>query len=305
MTDINAAIAEYLELRRRLGFKLEEAGRLLPDFARYAERREATAITTELALAWAAQPGFSPERIADRLSAVRLFAVHLQAVDPTVEVPPADLVIAHRRRVTPHLFSRADVAAILAATTIIDPPLAAATFATLIGLLAVSGLRLGEALRLDRTDVDFDTAALTIRLTKFNKTREVPLHPSAVDALAAYDRQRSLVFPAATWFFASATGARLSHNAVYPVFARLLDAADIHALPRARRPRPHDLRHSFAVETVTGWYRDGGDVEARLPLLSTYLGHLEPVSTYWYLSATPELLSLAARRLEADRAVTP
>lgn len=305
MSDLNTAVAEYLELRRRLGFKLEETGRLLADFARYAHQHGATRITTELALEWASQPHFSPEWIADRLSAVRLFAVHLQVVDPSVEVPPADLVVAHRRRVVPHLFSRDDVAAIVAATTIIDPPFRAATFATLIGLLAVSGLRLGEALRLDRGDVDFDIGRLTIRLSKFNKNREVPLHPSTVDALGAYDRQRCVAFPKASWFFASHLGPRLTNTVVYPVFARLLAAAGIEARPRARRPRPHDLRHSFAVETLTGWYRDGADVEARLPLLSTYLGHLEPTATYWYLSATPELLALAARRLEADGEPTP
>ncbi len=192
------------------------------------------------------------------------------------------------------------MAALVAATASLQPPFRAATYAAFIGLLAVTGLRSGEALRLDRTDVDLDRGVLTVERTKFGKTREVPLHPSTVAALADYDRTRQRAFPGVPWFFANTKGTRLHAPDIYKAFAALVETAGITSDPGARRPRPHDLRHSFAVETLTGWYRDGQDIEARLPMLSTFLGHLEPTMTYWYLSATPELLALAARRLEAD-----
>jgi integrase len=301
MTELHTAIDEYLAMRRGLGFKLAAAGRWLPDFATYLHDQGSTHITVASALAWATGPApRNPSLIATRLGTVRQFTLHHKVVDPATEVPPEDLVLAPRKRIPPHLFSRDDVAALVAATSSLQPPFRAATYAAFIGMLAVTGLRSGEALRLDRTDVDLDSGVLTVERTKFGKTREVPLHPSTVAALADYDRTRQRAFPGVPWFFANAKGTRLYAPDIYKAFAALVETTGIKANPGARRPRPHDLRHSFAVETLTGWYRDGQDVEARLPMLSTYLGHLEPAMTYWYLSATPELLALAARRLETD-----
>ena len=287
-TDLHTAVDEYLELRRGLGFKLKEAGRQLPDFVTYLHDHGSTHVTTDLALAWATGSGpTSPTRIAIRLGLVRQFALHHKVVDPATEVPPENLVVATRNRIPPHLFSRADVAAMVEAAGSLDPPFRAATFAAYIGLLAVTGIRSGEALRLDRAHVDFRSGVLTVEHTKFNKCREVPLHPSTVVALVTYDRLRQRTFPGVPWFFANTKGTRLSTPGIYEVFAAVLRSAGIEGAPGARRPRPHDLRHSFAVETLTVWYRQGLEIEPRLPMLSAYLGHLEPAMTYWYLSATP------------------
>ncbi len=178
-------------------------------------------------------------------------------------------------------------------------PLRAATFETLVGLLAVTGLRIGEALRLDRDDLDLTAGVLTIRLSKFGKSREVPIHAGTVDALATYARRRDrLCQPVDQAFFVSTAGRRLLYCNAHLAWLELVGQAGL--LPRSAtcRPRPHDLRHSFAVRTLIGWYREGIDVQAQLPALSTYLGHVHPGSTYWYLSAAPELLHIVAARLE-------
>jgi integrase/recombinase XerD len=188
---------------------------------------------------------------------------------------------------------------LIAAARGLCPPLHASPYETLIGLLAVTGMRVGEAIALGRDDVDIERGLLTIHTTKFGKDRLVPLHASTIEALQRYARCRDARWPAGTamTFFVSTVGTRLSYNRVRVVFARLADRAGLVARGRCR-PRLHDFRHRFAVETLLGWYRSGEDVAAHLPLLSTFLGHVKPASTYWYLSATPELLALAADRLE-------
>jgi len=171
----------------------------------------------------------------------------------------------------------------------------------LIGLLVVTGLRIGEALRLDRDDVDLDDGVLRIRLSKFGKSREVPLHPSTVDALAAYACRRDELYrrPRDPSFFVSTAGTRLRYDSTHVAWLDLVRRAGLQPRSTRCRPRPHDVRHSFAVRTLLGWYQDGADVASCLPLLSTYLGHVHPANTYWYLSAAPELLSLIAARLDA------
>jgi integrase/recombinase XerD len=190
----------------------------------------------------------------------------------------------------------------MAAAHDLRPPLRAATYATVIGLLAATGMRVGETIALDRGDVDLTCALIVVRNGKFGKSRQLPLHPSAIEALTGYADTRDRLCPAPrtpAWFV-STTGTRLIYRNVHFVFHRLTQQAGLRArLPRCR-PRPHDLRHTFAVATLLDWYRDGGDVAARMPLLSTYLGHAQPANTYWYLSAAPELLAEAARRLEPD-----
>ena len=305
MTDLRRAAEEYLAVRRTLGFELVEVGRLLPDFVSFLEDHHAERVTVELALVWAEQPpGKNPGLGGRRLEVVRGFARHLQASDPATEVPPVGLLPRDRRRVTPFLYSSGDIAALMGAARELRPPLRAATYETLIGLLAVSGLRVGEALRLERSDVDWTEGLLVIRDSKFHKSRQVPLQSTTLMALAAYDERRDQLcrVPTTTSFFVSTTGNRLAYASFHQVFARLLSAAGIASSSTRRRPRPHDLRHSFAVRTLLCWYRDGVDVPASLPLLSTYLGHLDPAATYWYLTAAPELLALAAQRLEQSGA---
>jgi integrase/recombinase XerD len=303
MNELQKALQEYLAIRRSLGFKLARAEKLLNQFLAYMDRVDAVFVTIDVAVAWAMQPpdGTSGWR-AHRLSVVRGFARHLHAIDPRHQVPPTDLLVGGRsRRATPYPYSPADIAGLMAAARSLRRfPLRAATFETLIGLLSATGLRVGEAIRLNRVDIDWRVGQLTVAETKFNKTRLVPLHPTTVEALRAYDRRRDELCPRPVdpSFFVSTAGTRLRYDGVHWTWLKLVRLAGLEALSESCRPRPHDLRHRFAVTTLVGWYHDGGDVQSRLPLLSTVLGHVHPGSTYWYLSAAPELLGLAAQRLE-------
>jgi integrase len=301
MSPFERSLRDYLMMRRALGFKLERPAQLLADFVGYLDRAGARHITTELALHWATRPvEADPSWWGMRLSVVRPFARYLRTLDPRTEVPPPDLLPFRSPRATPYLYSRADVAALMAAARTMPSPFKAATYETLIGLLAVTGMRVGEAIGLDRGDLDRSDGVVTVRFGKFGKSREIPLHPGTVEALETYARVRDTRCPRSKTpsLFVSTSGTRLIYNNVHFEFHRLVDRAGLKPRSQRCRPRPHDLRHTFAVDTLIGWYRDGGDVEARLPLLSTYLGHRDPGSTYWYLSAAPELLALAARRLE-------
>lgn len=207
---------------------------------------------------------------------------------------------ARKYRPAPYLYREQEILALMAAARRLRPPLRAATFETLIGLLACIGLRIGEAIRLDREDFDAALGLLTIRDSKFGKSRDALLHESTVRALADYGERRDRLCPdpGERSFFITTRGTRLTHPTIYAPFRALLRQAGVKHPSPTRRVRIHDLRHSFAVKTLLGWYRDGGDVAARMPLLSTYLGHVDPAATYWYLSAAPELVALAAERLE-------
>jgi len=293
-------LRDYLALRRSVGFKLETAGQLLPKFIAYLERRHVARITCELALAWATLPPGKPGLWAVRLSLVRGFARFLHARDPRTEIPPLDLLPQRRWRATPYLYSPAEISALVRAAESLRPPLMAATYSTILGLLAATGMRRGEVLALDRDDIDWQHGLVLVRNSKFGKSRELPLHPTTLDALRAYARVRDRLCPRPTTrsFFVSLAGTRLLDHLLHRIFHRLCRTVGIVARAPHCRPRIHDLRHTFAVRTLLEWYRSGADVERKLPLLSTYLGHFDPASTYWYLSAAPELLSLAAQRLE-------
>jgi integrase/recombinase XerD len=292
---------DYLAMRRALGYKLVGEGQLLAGFVAFAEHAGATTVTTDLAVAWTNQTaGAGAAYRARRMRVVRSFARHLQALEPDTEVPPADLFPAGKHRPTPYVYTDADIAGLMTAARQLAPPLRAATFETLIGLLATTGMRIGEAMALDRHDIDWPNQRLTVRDSKYGKSRELLLHPSTIDALAAYATRRDELSPtpAAQSFFVSSRGTRLTHPLIYPAFRAMLRQAGLDEMSAPRRPRVHGLRHTFAVNTLLGWSRDGGDVAVRMPLLSTWLGHAGPVGTYWYLSAVPELLAIAAARLE-------
>lgn len=302
MSALGAELQRYLAIRRAVGFKLARAELLLADYLRHLETISAEVITTENAMGWAClPPNGASSWWGQRLSVVRAFARHLHAINPVHEVPPVGLLPARSHRAVPYLFTDADIAALMAAARELRSPLRAATFETLVGLLVVTGLRIGEALRLDRHDVDLDDGVLHIRQTKFGKSREVPLHPSTVDALATYARRRAVLCPRPRdpSFFVSVAGTRVRYDNTHLTWLGLVHRAGLEPRSARCRPRPHDVRHSFAVRTLLGWYRDGVDVGAHMPLLSTYLGHVHPANTYWYLSAAPELLSLVAARLDA------
>jgi len=309
MSDLQQAVEDYVMVRRALGAKLEGRPRLLENFVAYLEAAGATTVTTELALAWARLPGENahPTYLSNRLCAVRGFARHLQAFDPATEVPPAELLPWPKCRATPYLYSDAEIAALRTAARSLTPALRAATYDTLIALLIVTGARVGELIRLDRDHVDWQEGVLVIWDSKYAKSRELALHPSTLDALRGYAAQRDRSGPASTTasFFMSSTGTRLAYATVQQTFSRLVRHAGLAPRSDRCRPRLHDMRHSFAVRTVLGWYRDGVDVQARLPWLSTYMGHSNPACTYWYLSAVPELLALAAERRERNLAARP
>lgn len=301
MSALCSALKDYLALRRSMGFKLGRAGKLLAQFVAYCEAAGAESVRIQLALGWATLPeGGDPSWAAHRLSVVRGFAKHLALIDERTEVPPADLLPARSSRATPYLYAEDEVRKLMAAAGTLRSPLRRATFQTLLGLLWVTGMRVGEALRLDRDDVDLVHGVLMVRNSKFGKSREIPVHESTTAALHAYAKRRNELWPQASSpaFFVSVAGTRLRYDNFHLAFLGFVREAGIRRRSTACRPRPHDLRHSFAVRTLIGWYRDGGDVESRLPWLSTYLGHVHPANTYWYLSAAPELLGLAAERLE-------
>jgi len=299
MTRLRRHLVDYLRTRRALGFKLKREGRLLLQFVAHLENRGDAFITTTAALSWATQPpDASSAWWTQRLVLVRGFAKYLQTLDARTEVPSLDHLSHRRARSAPYVYSAADVTALLAATDTLWSAVKAITYKALIGLLATTGMRVGEAIGLDERDVDLNRAVLVVRRTKFGKSREIPLHASAVTALEAYRSRRDRIIPRqlSSSFFVSTTGKRLIYQNVHEAFLRLVYIAGL----GNRRPRPtlHNLRHTFAIQTVVGWYRDGVDVEARLPLLTTYLGHVSASSTYWYLTAVPELLEVVAARLE-------
>jgi len=302
MSPLEQALADYLQVRRALGYKLKLHGKLLPQFVAYMQGVGAKRLTTDLAFQWATLPtDSSPAWRARRLSMVRGFARYLQSVHPGGEVPPTGLLVGGRQRATPYLYTAREIAALIAAASTLRFPLRAATYQTLIGLLAVTGLRVGEAIGLDRGDFDPEHGLLRVKDGKFGKSREIPLHSSTVEALDAYLHQRDRLLrrePTQPAMLISTAGTRLHSCNVRATFERLVGQAGITPRSAHCRPRPHDLRHTFAVNTVMDGYRADGDVQARLPLLSTYMGHVDPISGYWYLSAAPELLALAAGRLE-------
>jgi integrase len=301
MTDLRSAVADYLGLRRSLGFKLDRADWLLNSFVNHMEARGALHITIEVALEWATLPQHASSWWwRNRLGVARCFARYLQAIDPATEVPPAGLIAAVVPRAVPYMFSEADIAALMNAATRLDPPLRGETYKTLVGLLAVTGMRVSEAINLDDRDVDLDEALIVVRHAKFQKARELFLHPSTVDALGSYrqNRRRHQPRPSTAAFFVSTVGTRLHYPNVLGVFHRLTDEAALQERRNGHRPRMHDLRHRFAVQTVLDWYAAGLDAGPRMSVLSVHLGHAKPADTYWYLSATPELLGVAALRLE-------
>jgi len=301
MSALGDELDEYLTLRRALGYKLEAHGRLLPQFVEFLDRREASVITTALAVAWATEPaGGSVVWWHQRLAVVGGFARHLQASDPRHDVPPADLLPATFRRAVPYLYSEAEIEALMRAAGELPSPLTAATVQTLIGLLAVTGMRVGEAINLDRPDVEMTQARLTVRRGKNGRSRELALHPSTVAALDTYAgvRDRLCPHPTDPAFLLTSTGRRLHAGTVWHHFDRLRHAVGLDRDTIGRRARMHDIRHAFVLRTLLDWYRQDRDVEAQLPLLSTFLGHVHPSDTYWYMQAAPQLLALAAERLE-------
>jgi integrase/recombinase XerD len=298
MSGLGAHVDDYLRLRRALGFKLKEDELVLGQLVGYLEAAGATTVTSELAIGWARLPvGVHPNQWAKRLRIARGFAAYLQTIDPRTEIPPPDVFPTRRQRATPYLFSEQDICQLLAAARRLRHPLRAASYEALFGLLAVSGMRIGEAVALGREDVDLDAGVITIRKAKGDRARLVPLHPTAIEALRRYasTRDRLCLTPRSRAFFLSSVGTPVHPNGLRAVFREIMTRIGVRT--EEVRPRVHDLRHRFAVQTLIGWQRSGIRIDEQIATLSTYLGHVSPADTYWYLSASPELMALAADRV--------
>jgi integrase/recombinase XerD len=302
MTDLHCAVSDYLIVRRRLGFGLKEAGQDLARFVEFMDRAGAEHVTSELALSWATSVPAHPNRWRRRLGVVRDFARYLSTIDPQTQIPSGDLLTASLPRVAPYLYSDAEIEALMRAASALAPTLRAATLETMIGLMAVSGLRAGEALGLDRAAVDLQDGLLHVQSGKWGRQREVPLHDTTTRALRHYGhlRDRLVPQPATAAFFVTDRGSRMTANIFNRWFVKLIKQVGLEGAGQRGRPRPHDIRHTYAVRTLIDWYQADEDINAKLPRLSTILGHADPASTYWYLQASPDLLALARDRLERE-----
>ena len=305
MNDLHTLLDEYLATRRALGVRLEAAGRYLKRFVAFAGECETVFITTELALRWATQPSHAqPAQWAKRLGLVRGFARYANAVDPRHRIPPQGLIAHRYRRPRPYIYSDREIADLIAAARALPGTtgLRSFTHATMLALLAVTGLRTGEILNLDRDDVGLANGVLTVRDGKFGKSRHIPLHESTSLALRRYAARRDRLCrnPRDPAFFLNERGTRITDSTLRRTFVRLSRQTGLRepAKSNGDGPRLHDMRHRFAVDTLVRWYRDGVDVERRIPRLATWLGHAHVSDTYWYLSATPDLMQAAARRLD-------
>ena len=298
---LRAAVSFYLQSRRALGFALKSQGALLANLVRHARAVDHRGpLTVELALNWTqVPPPTHSRRRARRLEVVRHFARFWAAFDPRTQVPPAGLFGPAYRRVPVHIYTAAELAALLAAARQLASPQSREpqTFSTLLGLLACTGLRISEALQLKLADWDPTPAVLTIRQAKFGQSRYVPLALSAAATLNAYLRARAQAFPKAKSdaLFLNRRAQPLAYRQAGETFAGLRQQLGWHQ--QQPRPRLHDLRHTFTVQCLLGWYRQGQEeLNAKILSLAVYLGHRNIRHTYWYLTAVPELLRLGSAR---------
>lgn len=307
MSALHAALTEYLATRRALGTQLAWPESALRRFVDFVEAQGTDFVTTDVAVRWAVQSvGVQRATHARRLQIVRGFAAWLQATDERTQVPPHGLLPARHRRPTPHIYSDREITDLMAAAGQLRSAsgLRRATFKTLLGLLAATGLRPGEALALGIGDVDLASGVLSVRESKFGKSRFVPLDESARTALAAYAKFRDAVKPCRDTpaFLVTERGSGLGPCATRRTFAKLCQTVGLRPQVRDRRgrgPRLQDIRHTFVTRRLIEWYRAGLDVDRLMPRLATYLGHARVSATYWYIQAVPELLRLATERLEA------
>jgi len=303
MSTLQLAVDDYLALRRSLGFKLREYGVCLTEFVSYLQKHGAVHITSKLAVEYATQRQHEkPVSWSRRLAIIRGFARYRFGFDPKTEIPPTGLLRFRSRRAHPYVYSHDEIRRLLQAALKIESPhqLQRHTYYCLFGLLAVSGLRLGEAVNLQPQDMDWSAGVLNIRGAKFGKTRLVPLHPSTLAVLRDYANLRDQIFAgrALPTFLVTSRGTKLGKPNLSLIFRELSRQIGIRKPGVRHGPRLHDFRHRFAIQTLLRWYRRGESVPQRMPILSTYLGHGNVSGTYWYLSSTPELLVAASKRIE-------
>ncbi len=296
---MRSRVQAYLARRRALGYQLHREGRQLMNFAHYADRSgHRGPLTGKLALRWASLPRQAePAYRARRLDIVRVFARHQVVLEPATQIPARHVLGPAFRRKTPHLFTTQQLHQLLRRAGRLSGQLRPLTWQTLIGLLACTGLRISEALALAVQDVDLKQGVLTVRLSKCQHSRQVPLHQSALPPLRRYARRRQRGFPQAQHFFVSDRGQPLSYSAVSWTFPSL--TRDMIPTNGRRHVRPHDLRHTFACRVLLGWQRSRRGASGRVMILARYLGHTHLRDTYWYLTAVPQLLKQAAKHFAA------
>lgn len=311
MSTLREYLRDYLAMRRALGFRLVEAEILLKGFCTFMESREETIVTAQLAVDWATAPaGIRPTSWAGRLTTVRQFAHYLQGFEPRTQIPSTRLLPFRPKRSKPYLYSQDEIRQLMTAAEAMPSRQALRpwTMCTLLGLLTVTGMRLNEALSMRREDVDIEAGVITVRGSKFSKSRLVPLHPSTSHALSRYARQRDTLLDQRDalrgqrardpHFLLTGRGRKFWASEVHKSFYRISRMVGLRAPGVNRGPRLHDLRHRFATETLLHWSRSGLQIDREMPVLTTYLGHSNIADTYWYLSAHPELMRHAALRLE-------
>jgi integrase len=304
MSTLVQELDRYLTIRRSLGYDLGTTARVLRRFVAFAQGRKAKYVTIDLFLAWQAEFGEANQQTwSARLGMVRQFALWLSGINPRNEVPPKGLITDRYRRARPYIYSEREIVRIIEEATRLPSPngIRALTFATLFGLIAVTGLRVSEAIALDGSDVDLENGVLTVRRGKSGRARIVPISKTTAERLTAYATERSRLLGCTPKpFFVSDTGNRPDDCSARYNFATVCQRIGLRAPQRfnkhGRGPRIHDLRHTFAARTMVNWYRSGKDPEREMIKLSTYLGHTEPAHTYWYIEAVPELLALASER---------
>ncbi len=304
MTTLTEQLEIYLKVRCSLGYDLTFAGRVLRNFTGFADANGVRHLSTKLFLQWKSVYGnASAQTWANRLGMVRQFAKWLAGVDAQTEIPPTGLIAAKRYRTKPYIYTPEQITDLVrvAGLTISPYGLQGQTLSTTFGLIAVTGMRISEALRLTDQDVDLEAGKILIRESKKGSDRALPLSPCAINRLKQYKQYRCWLLGACSeTFFQKETGKRLTDCTARYHFARVSQLLCLREQQpfnqHGQGPRIHDLRHTFAVHTLINWYRQGLDVEREIPRLSAYLGHTKPAFTYWYIEAVPELLQLASER---------
>jgi integrase/recombinase XerD len=293
MRDLRQDLRHYIDLRRALGYRLRKHEPRLREFIAFLEAKGSDRITTKLAVAWATESSKGHKHsCCERLGIIRSFSKHVSAMDARTEIPPIGTVRRPEVALRPYIYTQEEIGRLMASARDLLSPrgLRCHTYYHLVGLLATTGMRSGEAVRLGVGDVNLAEGLLTIRESKFGKSRIVPLHPTTVKALAGYKARRDAFLKKAeapTFFINERRG---PISSPHKSFRDIRSAAGLEKMRSGIRPRMHDLRHTFAVQTLLTWYRNGADVERDLPILSTFLGHSHIENTYWYLTSTPELL---------------
>ncbi len=303
MIKLKTAVDKYIQLRQSLGYKLRCEKYILYDFVRYMKKEKTDVITIDHAITWAkSRKNAKKARWSCRLSAVRCFSKYYKIIKSESQIIPDKILSFKYERKAPYIYTDKDVINILNACNSLYPknPIGKYTYKTLLGLISVTGMRISEAIALQEDDINFKDKYITVNKSKFNKSRIIPVSDSVIKELKKYQKKRDNYLPEIkkSSFFISVKGGRPYYSTVQKDFRKIIDSAGLNPKVGGRRQRIHDFRHTLAVRVLLMWYRNGDNVSQKMPILSTYLGHVEPRDTYWYLSAVPELMKLTSQKLE-------